>query len=400
MTNSKEANTPSPLTEGEIDVFEIAIVLAKRKRLLIGLPFVVAIVAALIVLQMPNIYTASVKILPPQQGTSAASALLNQLGGALSGLAGLAGVKNSSSDIYVGMLKSRTLADNLIARFDLSTRYGQELMSGTRRALEGRTVISVGKTDGMILIEVDDKDPKFAAELANAYVEELRKVTAGLAVTEASKRRLFFEQQLEQAGANLSAAQIAARQGLERGGLASIDEQGRSMAELTGRIRAQISVKEVQIGAMRTFASEGNPELQRAQNEMQVLKRELARMEGAQQSQTGGGSKSGSPSGLDTLARVRDVKYYETIYGLLAQQFELAKLDEAKDSTIIQIMDKAIEPDQKTKPKRTQAVLLSAFGALCLAALWVLVSEFMARAMADQQRASQFERLRNHLSKR
>src|SRR5258706_239199 len=218
--------------------------------------------------------------------------------------------------------------------------------------MEGRTTISSGR-DGIIIVEVDDKDPKRAAELSNAYVDELTKLTRVVAVTEASQRRLFFEHQLVQAKDNLTAAEVAARQGLQKGGLAQVDAQGRSMIEVTARLRAQVSVKEVQIGAMRTFAAEGNPELQRAQQELEALRRELSRVEGSAPIAAGGRPGEAGNAGLDNLGRLRGVKYYEFLYELLAKQYELAKIDEAKDATVIQVMDRAIEPDRRSKPVRT-----------------------------------------------
>src|SRR3989441_3435414 len=225
------------------------------------------------------------------------------------------------------MLKSRTVADNLITRFGLGKIYDEDYVSETRKRLEKETMVAGGK-DGIITIEVNDKDPKRAADLANAYVDKLMKLTKVLAVTEASQRRLFFERQLVQAKDNLTAAEISARQGLQKGGLAQVDAQGRSMIEVTARLRAQISVKEVQIGSMRTFAAEGNPELQRTQQELEALRHELARVEGSSPIAAVGKGEASGIRGLDNLGRLRDVKYYEFLYELLAKQFELAKIDE------------------------------------------------------------------------
>jgi len=385
--------------EEEISLLDLVIVLAKHKRIVLGVPFAVAILAAAFSLFLPNVYTGTTRILPPQQSASAASALLSQIGGALGGLAGASGgalgVRNPN-DLYVGMLKSRTVADNLIARFDLGKVYQQELQSNTRLALQGNTAIAAGR-DGIITIEVDDKDPKRAAELANAYVDELMKLTKVLAVTEASQRRLFFERQLLQVKDNLTAAEVAARQGLQKGGLAQVDAQGRSMIEVTARLRAQISVKEVQIGSMRTFAAEGNPELQRTQQELEALRRELARVEGSSPiAAVGKGEASGS-SGLDNLSRLRDVKYYEFLYELLAKQYELAKIDEAKDATIIQVMDKAIEPDRKSKPKRAQIVIFSAFITFLASILWAFVREASSRTKKDPKQAFRLATLRGYM---
>ena len=392
------AGETSATEDGEVSLLDLLIVLAKHKRVVLGVPFGVAIAAAIVSLLLPNIYTGTTRVLPPQQSASAASALLNQLG-ALGGLAGAAGgaigVRNPN-DLYVGMLRSRTVADSLIARFDLGKVYQQELQSNTRLALQGNTAIAAGR-DGIITIDVDDKNPKRAAELANAYVDELMKLTRVLAVTEASQRRLFFERQLLQVKDNLTAAEIAARQGLQKGGLAQVDAQGRSMIEVTARLRAQISAKEVQIGSMRTFAAEGNPELQRTQQELEALRRELARVEGSSPAVAAGKGELSGSSGLDNLGRLRDVKYYEFLYELLAKQYELAKIDEAKDATIVQVMDKAIEPDRKSRPKRALIVVLSAFAALFVAVIWVLIRELVSRADASPEHASRIQALRGHL---
>jgi uncharacterized protein involved in exopolysaccharide biosynthesis len=398
---SKESSAAltAPVDDDEINLLDLLIVLAKHKRIVLGVPFAVAVAAAGISLLLPNVYTGTTRILPPQQSASAASALLNQLGGALGGLAGAAGgalgVRNPS-DLYTGMLKSRTVADNLIARFDLRRVYGQELESDTRNALQGRTAIAAGR-DGIITIEVDDKDPKRAAELANAYVDELMKLTKVLAVTEASQRRLFFERQLLQVKDSLTAAEMAARQGLQKGGLAQVDAQGRSMIEVTARLRAQISAKEVQIGSMRTFAAEGNPELQRTQQELEALRRELGRVEGSSPIAAAGKGEASGSSGLDNLGRLRDVKYYEFLYELLAKQYELAKIDEAKDATIIQVMDKAIEPDRKSKPKRFLIVLLSTLVAGLIALVCAFVREAIEGAKSDTKQAERLTRLRAYL---
>ena len=381
--------------EDEVSLLDLLIVLAKHKTLVLGLPAVAAIVSIGVSLLLPNVYTGTTKVLPPQQ-TQSTSAVLAQLG-SLAGLAGGAaasGLKNPN-DLYVGMLKSRTVADNLIQRFDLNKLYEQKYQSETRRRLAKETTIVAGK-DGIITVEVDDNDPKRAAELANGYVDELFKLTKVLAVTEASQRRLFYERQLEQAKANLSKSEASTRQALEKGGLVQVEGQGRVMAETTARLRAQITVKEIQIGVMRAFATEQNPELQRIQQEVAIMKRELARLEGTS------GSNSSAPQesngrGIVNLSLLRELKYYEATYELLAKQFEIAKIDEAKDSAIIQVMDKAIEPDRKSKPRRSLIVLVSTFAVGLLAALLAFVSEAMDKTRNDPEQSQRLTRLKGYL---
>jgi uncharacterized protein involved in exopolysaccharide biosynthesis len=324
--------------------------------------------------------------------------VLAQLG-SLASLAGgaVSGVKNPN-DLYVGMLKSRTVADNLIQRFDLNKRYEQKFQSETRRRLAAATMIVSGK-DGIITVEVDDKDPKRAADLANGYVDELFKLTKVLAVTEASQRRLFFERQLEQAKENLARAEASTRLALEKGGLVLVEGQGRVMAETSARLRAEITVKEIQIGAMRTFASEQNPELQRTQQQMEVLKRELARTEGTSGSRSSSSAESNG-KGIENLRLLREMKYNEVTYELLAKQYEIAKIDEAKDSAIIQVMDKAIEPDRKSKPRRSLIVLLSVLVTFLLAIVWAFALEAVAKSNQDPLGADRWQVLKRHIALR
>lgn len=382
--------------DDEISLLDLLVVLAKHKKMVLGLPFVVALIAAGVSLTMPNIYTGITKIMPPQQSQSGASGMLAQLGG-LAGLAGgIASIK-SPNELYVGILKSRTVADNLIQRFDLMQLYEAKYPSQVRLRLAGVTNISAGAKDGIITIEVGDKDPKRAAELANAYVDELSKLTQVLAVTEASQRRLFFERQFEQARDNLTNAEAAARQAMTIGGLVQVEGQGRAIVETTARLRGQITVKEVQIGAMRTFATDRNPELQLAQKELESLKHELNRIEGAYSGKPRD-PQVGSGKGIESLRYLRNVKYYETIYELLARQFELAKIDEAKDSAVVQVLDKAIVPDFKSKPARSFIVLLSAFVAGFIAILLAFLFEAKIKIDNNPQQAARMQALKRHLA--
>jgi len=382
--------------EDEVSLLDLLIVLAKHKTLVLGLPAAAAVISAVVSLLLPNYYTGITKILPPQQ-TQSTSAVLAQLGN-LAGLAGgpaAAGLKNPN-DLYVGMLKSRTVADNLIQRFDLNKLYDQNYQSLTRKRLEKETTITAGR-DGIITIQVDDKDPRRAAELANAYVDELFKLTKVLAVTEASQRRLFFERQLELAKDSLARSEASTRQALQKGGLVLVEGQGRVMAETSARLRAEITVKEIQIGAMRTFASEQNPELQRTQQQVEVLKRELARIEGT----SGAGSsrpEETSVKGIENLRLLREMRYNELTYELLAKQYEIAKIDEAKDSAIIQVMDKAIEPDRKSKPVRWQIVLLSTLVAGLLAVLGAFLLEALTKS--DSRSAERWQALKRYIALR
>lgn len=379
--------------DDEINLLDLVIVLAKHKKMILGLPLGAGIIAAIISLLLPSIYTATIKIMPPQQ-TQSTSAVLSQLT-ALSGLAGGAasGIKNPN-DLYVGMIKSRTVADNLIRRFDLNSLYEQKYQSNTRKQLAKITTVTAGR-DGIISIEVDDKDPKRSADLANAYVEELFKLTTVLAVTEASQRRLFFERQLELAKDNLAKSEATTRQALDKGGLVQVEGQGRAMVESSARLRAQITVKEVEIGSMRSFAAENNPNLLRTQQELEVMKRELSKIEGTFDGKPENAQKA-SAQGIENLRLLREMKYNETVYELLAKQYEIAKIDESKDSALIQVMDKAIEPDRKSGPQRGSIVILTTLAAGLLAVLLAFIKEAGLKVRQNPAQAARLNLIRHY----
>jgi tyrosine-protein kinase Etk/Wzc len=395
--DSASRASPDARDEGEIGLLDLVIILAKHKKLVLGFPFGFAVAVALITLTFDNVYTGTAKILPPQQNQSSALAMLNQVTGHLGGLGGLAGTAlgiRNPNDMYIGMLKSRVVADSMIKRFDLQKLYEKKYLVDTRRALQSASVFQSGK-DGIISIEVDDRDPQRAAQLANAYVDELHKLTQTIAVTEASQRRLFFERQLEGARKSLAVAEDAARRGLDKGGIVIIDSQGRAMVETTARLRAQISVKEIQISAMRAFATERNPELQQAQYEMEAMKKELAKIEGTA---SGVAAKSADvPGGMESFNLLRELKYRETIADMLTKQYEIAKLDEARDTSIIQVLEPAVQPERKSKPKRAIITIVCGFLAGIFAILWAFAREAKERAMMDPVQAERWLTLRRHL---
>lgn len=381
-------------SESDFSLFAILIALAKRKKLVIGLPLVVTCTAALISLVLPNIYSASTTLLPPQQAQSSAGALLSQLGGAASLAGGLTGLKNPN-DLYVGMLKSRTVADKLVNRLNLKTVYKTDSNEKARKILASNTVIGAGK-DGIINISVEDKDPKLVAQLANAYVFELTELTKVLAVTEAARRRVFYERQLETAKNQLASAEMKLKAGLESGGVVSVDSDSRAVVATGVRLRAQVSAKEIQLGSMKAFVTTSNHEYRRVQEELNSLRAQLARLEHGQTPATGEGG-GGSLPGLENVKILRDVKYYQMLYELLAKQYEIARLDESKDSSIIQTLDVALEPERKIKPARAVIVLAAATLALFLACAIALIAEFNMAMLKNPEHAARWAGLKSHL---
>jgi uncharacterized protein involved in exopolysaccharide biosynthesis len=393
--NTENEESPPP-PEGEVRLLGLAIVLAKRKKLVLGLPLVVAIIAVAVSLLLPKIYTGTAKMLPPQQKESAAAAMAGTLAGTptigAGALLGYAlGIRNPN-DLYVGILKSRTIADRLIERFNLRELYRAPTMITARKKLSSATRISAGR-DGLITVEVDDEDPQRAASMANAYIEELDRLMQTLAVSEASQRRLFFEKQLASAREQLVNAELALRKAIETKGIAGIDAQSRAMVSTVEQLRAQIAVREILIDAMRSFATQQNPEAARLRQEVASMKSELARLEGGRPH----ANDNSSPAGLENIRRLREVKFLEFTAELLTKQYELAKIDEANDAILIQLVDKALAPDEKSGPKRTIIVLAAALAAAILGVLLAFAAEAMERARNDPASAGRLGVLRQHL---
>jgi tyrosine-protein kinase Etk/Wzc len=386
----------------EISLLDMLTVLVRGRQLILKIVLGMALVGVVLSFILPTRYTASTSILPPQQGGSAGAALMSQLGslGSVASMAGGSlGLKNPN-DLQVALLKSRTVEDAMVDRFHLVESYHLKYQSDARKKLENVVDIDSGSKDGLIRISVTNRDPKRAADMANAYVEEFKKQSATLAVTEASQRRLFFEQQLNQAKDNLAAAEEDLKRTEQKTGLVQLDSQTRATIELIAGLRAQIAAKEVQIAGMRSFATGENPELQLAEQELAGLRSQAERMGASSEDASNALVPKGNmqEAGIEYVRRLRDVKYYETIFDLLARQYEIAKVDEAREGSVIQIVDRAVVPDRRSSPKRTLILLGSIVFGLFLGIGWVLVKEGLTRVSNNPSEGPKLDALRQSIS--
>lgn len=364
----------------EVNLLDLLIVLTKRRRFIFAFAAGTAVLAVIALLLIPSRYTAVTVVLPPGQNSSMSSALLSQLGGS-AGLAAAAGtslgIKNPG-EIYVSLFRSRTVEDSVIQRFRLIERYHEKRLSDARTAFEARSKVELGAKDGLITISVTDRDPKEAAEIANSYIDEFRKFSANLAITEASQRRIFFQQQLLEVNGNLVAAEEAMKKTEESTGVLQIDSQTRSLIESAAALRAQVGAKEVQLQGMRAYGTEDNPEIVEAKQQLAELRAQLAQLAGSDQS-SGSGlilPKGKVPeAGLEYVRKLRDVKYYDTMSELIAKQFEMAKLDEARQGTEIQVVDVAIPPDKRSFPKTMITIIIAILGGFFVACGWCIIAE-------------------------
>jgi len=360
---ASSARAASSGTE-EVSLLDLLVLIAERKRLVFAMTAVFTALAIVVSLVLPVRYTAKVTLLPPQQNSSIGNVLAAQVGN-LGGMAALAGgglgLKNEN-DMYVGMLKSNAVEDAVIERFGLMQEYHKKYLSDARKTFENSTAVDGSGKDGLIHISFEDRDPKRAADLANGYVAQFRILSQGLAITEASQRRLFFQRELEKSKDNLADAEEALKKTEQTTGVIALDSQARELIQSAAALRAQITEREVQIEGMQSYATGENAQLVQAERELQSMRAQLAKLGGSEDSNDEIMVPKGRVPevGLEYVRKLRDVKYYETIFDIIARQFEVAKLDEAKEGQIIQVVDPAIVPDRKSFPKRGLIVLIGA----------------------------------------
>jgi len=363
----------------------------KRKRLVGIAAAVIVLLACVAALLLPDLYTATTVILPPQQGSSAGAAAMAQLSslGAMASLGGGSlGIKNPN-DLQVALLKSTSVENALVTRYHLQAAYGRRYLSTARKRWERATSIDNGLKDGLIHLSVTDRDPRRAAELANGWVEEYRHFSATLAVGEASQRRLFFEGELAGAREELVRAEEAMKQTEQRTGVIEIDGQAHAMIASAALLRAQVTAKQVEIRSMRQFAADQNPDLERAQQELSVLVGQLAAMDVANE---GRGGDLVAPrakltqAGLDYARALREMKFREMVLELLTRQYEIARVDEARQGPLVQIVDAAAVPDRPGSLYRLWIVLAALFAALPLALAIALGTEVGAILRAQRRR--------------
>ncbi|MBV9309035.1 MAG: lipopolysaccharide biosynthesis protein [Acidobacteriaceae bacterium] len=387
-----EAPSPAESREWKDEIYfsELLSACRRRKGFIIRVVLVTVAVASVIALIIPVKYAAQAVILTPQQAQSSLVSMAQMAGVTSGGLSGLSllsgfGLRNPS-DLYIGILQSRTIADGIINRFDLKRVYGDRDFFAARKHLAQNTTISAGK-DSLIHIRVEDRDPQRSANLANAYVEELALQNSTVALTEASQRRLFFEGQLVKEKDALANAEIALRDTQQATGLVVPTGQAEAIIRSVSQLRAEILSREAQVEAMKLYVADDNPKFQVIKRELGTLRAELARLEK-------GNHVPGTPevptgqlpqAGLEYLRKFREVKYHETLFEVLSKQYEAARLDEAKAAPLVQIIDKAVVPERRSWPPRTLLVCIAAVFSAIVSICWVILGNCQERHISFQR---------------
>lgn len=350
--------------------------------LLIG----VLVVAGAYIFVKP-IYTAKTVILPPQQQQGAAAALMQSLGALASLASSASGVKNPA-DQYVSLMQSTTVLSRVVDAFDLQSVYGAPDKETTREMLLAATRADVGKKDSLITLSVDDEDPKRAAAIANRFVDELRRLTSELALTEAQQRRVFFEKQLSLTRERLTAAQKS----LQGSGVSAgvLRMEPKAAVESYAALKAQVTAAEVRLISMRSYATENSSEFKMAQSNLAALREQLQKAE----MQDLSGEKG------NYIERYRDFKYQETLFDLFSRQYELAKIDELREGAFIQVVDQAILPENKSNMRKIKIGVLAILASFVLLTFFFLMKKIIGRELESPEMAEKVARLKAALSRR
>jgi tyrosine-protein kinase Etk/Wzc len=377
------------MEEDEINLIDLLLVLLKWKRMIFWIVAASIVISVIVALISPKSYIATARILPPQESKSSMSGLLSQVGGTLGGLGlDLIGGE-STSDVYVGILESRTVADNLIKKYDLMERYDTKYMADTYEELSERSAFDVDSKNQIISISVEDRDPQIAADMANTYVEELDIINRTVNITEGQRKRIFLEKRLAKVKEDLINAEMDLKAFQEQYKLVSIDEQARVAIEGAAEIKAMIIIAQTELEVLKDFGTEKQNEAVMLQARITELQKQLARIE------SGSSDKdiddfyipfSELPDlGMQLARLTREFKIQENVFELLSSQYELAKIEEAKDVNTIQVLDRAVPPDKRSKPKRKIIVILTTFVAFFFSVFLAFFLEFVEKVRSEDE---------------
>jgi len=382
------------LDDEEVNLLDYWRVVHTHVRLIIVFCLIAVLATIGYSLWLPKIYESTATMLTPDERGGRSLGLATAL--AASGVAqALPGLSMPSltpqRDIFVSILKSRTMAEDVVQRFDLQERYKAPFLSDAITRLSGATTVSLSK-DGMISVKVQETDPQLAADLANFYVANLDQMLSRFATTEASKQRVFIADRLAETEGELRHAEEALLQFQETNKVIALQEQAKGAVETAAHLKGEIMASEVQLEVMRKFATDANPEVVKLKQRIQEMKRHLAQMQyGKGWVLPAENHNPGEPRneihipfaqvpelGIELARLMRDVKVQETVYSLLTQQLEQAKIAEARDMPTVQALDKAVPADRKSKPKLSFNMAVAGITSLFVGILLAFFLEYLA----------------------
>jgi uncharacterized protein involved in exopolysaccharide biosynthesis len=388
----KRYSPPSP--EPDDKKGEKLWVLWRSRRFLWGVTWKTLIASIILAFLVPSHYKSAVRFVPGENSsTSGSSSMMGLMSKALGnenssmgfGLdaASLLGAKTPGA-FYVEVLKSRSVQDRLINRFDLRARYGKSTYFEARKKLAKFTEIEEDKKSGVITLTVTDYEPKMAAQIANAYVDELNRLAVDLNTSSAHRERQFLEERLATARQDLARASAALSQFTTKNSMVDPQNEGRAVMDAAARMQGELIASETELKGLQQIYSDDNVRVRTLKARMAELQSQLRKLVGqgndpAAQDSVGGGWSAPYPS-MHTLPGLgsryadlyREAKIQEAVYAFVTQQFEMAKIQEAKELPIVRVMDAGVAPEKRSSPIHSLIVSGSVFGAFLLACLWVV----------------------------
>jgi uncharacterized protein involved in exopolysaccharide biosynthesis len=388
-------------TEPEINLIDLLIALGQEKWTLIVVTVLAAFTGIVVSLTTPTTYVSTTSIMPSQQsgggggGLASLGSLAGLVGsGALSSIA--AGVK-SSDEMYIALMRSQSVQSALIEQFKLKERYGAKNTEEARRELNMNVTVLADKKSGLITIDAQDKDPEFAAQLANAQVKELNAILSRLAVTDAQKRRAYYEQQIIKTQTKIPQLELEFKKAQKSSGL-----EVASLLSEAGTLPGQIAAKELQLQVLSSFATNQNPELKRLAGEISALrarmgKYELSRTEPitSDLNKSVESTESSKTNFVQKATQAYNtLKIQEALLDGFVKQLELAKVDEAKEGPGVQVVDEARVPEIRAKPERKKLVIAYTVTGLLIAFVLAVLSAFLRHIRSTPEGLKRWSQLK------
>jgi tyrosine-protein kinase Etk/Wzc len=369
----------SPTDDSETTEIQLAPYVKQvlRGKKTIGTFLVVGVILGVVIaLIVPPKYTSEASLLPPSGSNSNALALASQLGALGSG--GLLGGPKTPADLYAGIMKSRTVLRAVVDRFHLKDVYHVRREIDAERILSKATDIEIDLKSSIITLSVTDKNAIRARDLADGFLVALQTTNESMALTDSSQRRLFFETQLEREKEALATAEVELKKSQEQTGLILPAGQATLQFDTIAKVRAEIAARQVELASLRESSTDQNPNVIRLRSEIGDLERQLGSLDNGKASIGNVPTAQVPELALENIRRQRDVKYHETLFDILAKQYEAARLDESRSGPTIQVLDHPTVPEGKSGPSRVLIVLSSTVLTGLAGFFWVLLTENLA----------------------
>lgn len=409
MTDQQAPQTQVDEDDDSISLLDLLLVLAAGRKTIFKVTGWFAVGSVIYALLLSNVYTGKTSFIPPNNSQlTAQSAVAAQVGALLGGGGGgLAAALKNPADLWVALLKSDSVETFVIRQNNLMEIFNAKNLALAIKTLEGISRINADKA-GLITIEVDNKDPELAAKIANGYITGLMELNKRLVFSQAGQKRLFFEQQLQNARDGLAKAEVIVAEKLQAQGATpeeirkKLKNTPRAADETVAQLRGRIAAKEIQISAMKSYATDQNLELIQAQQELAALQDKLSAVEGVevnngqQNSMVNASVQPETPQQTQMAIQkaIQDIRYYDSYIQILMDQYEQARLDESKEPVVLQVVDVATTPEIKSKPKRALIVIISTLAGFFLSILWVFLRNALNKAEADPETAQKIKQLK------